>query len=165
MWPLVTALANAALAFSSVADAEPPGLAINPNISIGSCNGGRPIDVRSGMSAQTYTGTLRGEIPGEEAFGVYCTGYYVVEPHFCFVVPSSGAYLSFEITEGGGIDTTLAIANEDLEWPICDDDGGQGLLSRVNQWFEGGEYTVHLGSYGQHNSASFTLTVQAGDVW
>ena len=175
MWALLVA-ALAALPANDSSEAPLAGagelraadvrLAINPNISIGRCSGGEPIELSHGMPTRTYRGTLSGDIDGERAFGQYCTGYYRHDAQFCISVPSPGGYFTFEITDAEGADTTLAVVGDNVDWPYCDDDGaGRDLLSKLVQWYEPGEYLVYVGSFSQGVQAQFTLTASAGENW
>ena len=131
-------------------EAEPePLLAINPNISVGVCSGGTPIAGSPGMSERTVAGALFGADSAVEAFGIHCTGYYESEAHFCISIPAPGGYYNIELIDAEGIDTTIAVVGDRLPMPLCDDDSGtrgHSLLSRVNAWFDGGEYLIYVGS-------------------
>lgn len=148
------------------ASAEPPPdlLALNPNLSIGTCAGGQPIAVSAGMGMRTLAGRAVGAVTGQEVFGEYCVGHYTNAPHFCFAVPAPGGYYTFEIVDANGTDTTLAITTNE-SWPYCDDDGGNSLLSRITNWYEPGTYHVYVGTFSRGVETEFTMTVQAGEHW
>lgn len=163
-WAAIAALVAAA---TDAAPAPESLLAINPNISVGTCSGGGDaIDVSPSMGTRTFAGRFYGELHGETVFGQYCTGHYETEPSYCVSVAGPGSYYTFEITDAEGVDTTLAITGGSLEWPFCDDDGaGHDLLSKAVIWLEPGEYFVHVGSFSQGGSARYTMTVRSGEHW
>lgn len=145
-------------------------LAINPNLSVGTCTGASPIAVSNSMSERTVSGRFVAETDGYTAFENHCVGYYSQEPHFCMSVPEPGGYYMVEVMDAAGADTTLAVVGDTLDWPACDDDGGtrgHSLLSRVNQWLPAGQYFIHVGGFSQGDSAAFTLSVSShdGSVW
>lgn len=159
MWPV---WAFAVLAIHAGAEPTPPAvnqLAISPNISIGTCADGQPLNVGGG--SQQVQGRLEGRVSGEAVFGNYCTGFYEERAHYCFVVPPGGAQVSLELLSAD-VDTTLAVYNDDLEWPLCDDDGGSGLLSRIDQHFDAGTYRVHVGSFSPNQTSDFVMEVGRG---
>ncbi|MFT6395791.1 MAG: hypothetical protein ACJAYU_000533 [Bradymonadia bacterium] len=172
---MLAALTAALLSFSAAPsghDSTPTELllAINPNISIGTCTGATQIAVSNSMSERTVSGRFVGEMDGLTAFGNSCVGYYAEEAHFCMSVPEPGGYFMLEVMDAGGYDSTLAVVSDTLEWPACDDDGGtrgHSLLSRVNQWFPAGVYLIHVGAFSQGATAPFTLslTTHDGSVW
>ena len=143
---------------------EPPlaeELAFNPNIGFESCTGGlQSLSLNPTMGQRTYTGTFYGATYGYDMFGDYCTGYFQQEAQFCVTVRTAGTY-DLHVTDGDNIDTTLALIGTDDGSMVCDDDGGYGLLSRLNRYIEAGTYLLYVGSYSQGNGGSFQIDVAA----
>ena len=133
---------------------------MDPNISFGACHGGgTPIVLSLSSGPRTYTGDLEGVVPSTSVAGDYCAGFVPTEPQFCVSIPAGGGTYAFEVTEAEQIDTVLVITGGPDG--VCDDDGGNSLLSRLTYWFEAGQYQLYVGSYSQGNQAHFTLQVSA----
>ncbi len=162
MWGLFAAVIALTVSFGALPDATTGDsrVAFDPNLSVDHCQGGHPIAVTSGAFRE-FGGSFIGAREAFEAFGYDCTGYYE-QAQFCFSVTSTGELYTFEIVDAGGADTTLALVRDGADWPICDDDGGSNLLSRISQYLEPGEYLVYVGAFSQGVAGSFTLQVSRG---
>lgn len=164
---------TAALASASVAAQGPPAeplVAINPRITLRTCEGVPAIALASGGTERQYTDSFVGLQESEVAFAAGCTGFFETEPHFCIAVAPPGGYLALEVIDAQGVDATMALVGDRLGWTHCDDDSGtrgHELLPKIEVWVGPGEYTVYVGSYSRGVSATFDLAARLhdGSVW
>ncbi|MFT4704996.1 MAG: hypothetical protein ACI81R_002704 [Bradymonadia bacterium] len=134
-------------------------LAIDPNLPLRACESTESEVINFGQSAagaMQYSGAISpGDVEGTQRFGSYCVGYYADgASHFCFEVASETT-LVLELTESD-TDTTLAIRGAE-DFVQCDDDGGNGLLSRIETTLSPGQYLVHVGTFSRQVTGRFTL--------
>ena len=140
-------------------DASDERLAIDPNLPLRACDdsGGQPLLFGSlGGTAAESSGTIvPGSAEGTQLFGNYCVGYYdEAQAHFCFDITEPRTVV-LEVSQANA-DTTLAlVGGEGALW--CDDDGGDGLLSRLEVPLSPGQYVVHVGTFGREIASDFTL--------
>ena len=133
---------------------------MDPNISFGACEvDGVPIILNMNSAERILSGNLEGEISASNYSSDFCVGYLPLEPQFCISIASGGGNFIFEVTDAEQIDTVLVLVGE--EEIICDDDGGNSLLSRISYQLGAGQYQLYVGSYSQGNQAHFTLQVSA----
>lgn len=139
-------------------------VALNPNISIGSCSGaGQAIEASSGMTTVSVSGAFYGDLSANAQFShpdyYYCNGYVPPEPQLCMHVGGAGAALRVEVTASQGYDTVMVITGTNDDFLLCDDDGGYDLRSRIDHFFEPGDYLIYIGSYSQGVGGSFVVEV------
>lgn len=169
MFAFVTAALMSASAAAQGGPAEPL-VAITPQISIRTCGGDVPISLSIGAPEQRLTGSFVGTHDGDELFDAQCIGHYETEPQFCVSVPPPGGYIVLEVIDAQGVDTTMGLFGESLDWAVCDDDSGtrgHGLLSKLEFWVSAGEYDLYIGSYSSGVSATFELAARLhdGSAW
>lgn len=140
-----------------------PAGAIDPSLTLSVCQSGAPLRLPGRGGSVRVTGEMRGQIEGGELFSSYCAGHYLEEAHFCVEVRHDGTALTLELIDGGGHDTTLALVpgspGADGDDVLCDDDGGQGLLSRLEVTLDVGVYAIYVGTFGPDVSSTFALEV------
>lgn len=143
----------------------PPAEAIDPTLTLTACDSGDPIPMPLAGAVVRRNGTMHGRIDGFASFGSYCTGFYPEEAHYCLRVGQPGTAVDLELVDGGGVDTTLALVPADAAddpnvHPFCDDDGGNGLLSRLQVTLDAGVYAIYVGTFGSDVSSTFALEVR-----
>lgn len=104
---------------------------------------------------------LRGQAEGDmDAGGLGlpggCRGYFSGTPEHVITVRRDVDYLRLE-TEAEGDPTLVLVASDGSVY--CDDDGGNGLNSRIEGSFPSGTYRVFVGSYRAGQSATYRLLV------
>lgn len=134
-------------------------LAIESRLLLAGCDAELSLSLPPSGSVLRQTGRVVGTIEGMQAFGDYCTGYFVEEAFACFRVPAGGARVELEIIDGGGADTTLAIWDRS-DWLRCDDDGGSGLLSRLDVSLDAGVYYVYVGTFSRQVTSAFEVELR-----
>lgn len=134
-------------------------LAIETRLSLAGCDQGLSLALPAVGGTTSARGTVTGVSEGQQLFGSYCTGYFVDAAFACFRVPDGGARVDLEIVDGGGTDTTLAIWDAD-ELLRCDDDGGTGLLSRLDVTLDGGVYYVYVGTFSRQATSDFEIELR-----
>lgn len=87
----------------------------------------------------------------------WCTGNYTNAPS----VELSWAGGPFSLSTEGEGDTTLAVNLPSGDW-ICDDDGGEGLLSRLDLSGDAGVYDIWVGSFFSDGSEDAVLIIEDG---
>lgn len=159
---IVASLGAAAAAVAP--EADDARIAVNPNLSAGHCTlGGELVRTRPGMVAVTVAGSMTGSLAANDASpnpDFWCSGYVEPEPHYCIDVDRAGWFI-FHITQAGGVDTVLVLRDEYGVNVGCDDDGGSGLMSRMEVWLEPGNYSLFVGTYSQGYSGTYTMTIQS----
>ena len=155
-------LSALALSLLVALPAAPAG-AIDPSLTLSVCQSGAPLRLPSRGGSVRVTGEMHGQVEGGELFSGYCAGHYADEAHFCVEVRHDGTALALELTDGGGHDTTLALVpgspGAEGDDAMCDDDGGQGLLSRLEVTLDAGVYAIYVGTFGPDVSSTFALEV------
>ncbi len=134
-------------------------VAINPNLAIGDCVGGADqLSLSSGVTVER-SGTMVGSHEVQAVTGSpECYGYVPELAHYCISVPPGGGTYTIEITAAESTDTILALVSADRTFSACDDDGGNGLLSRIEARLEAGTYLLWVGTYSAQVSGSYRLT-------
>ncbi len=139
-------------------------VAVNPNLGTGACTlGGETIRVSFGMLESQVTGAMTGSLSANQdqpPSSLYCSGYVPPEPQYCVSVQRAGYYV-FHVVAGGGVDTVLVMRDAEGTNNACDDDGGTGLLSRLEVWLEPGSYSLYVGTFSQGVSATYQMNVQS----
>lgn len=85
-----------------------------------------------------------------------CRGHFSGTPEHVITVRRDLDYLRLE-TDAEGDPTLVLVAADGAVY--CDDDGGQGLNSRIEGSFPAGTYRVFVGSYRAGQSATYRLLV------
>ncbi|MGE0789809.1 MAG: hypothetical protein AB7S26_29320 [Sandaracinaceae bacterium] len=117
------------------------------------------VNVSGRVRARWLRGQAEGDIDsGSLGLPESCRGYYAGEPEHVLTVRADVDYLRLE-TEASGDPTLMLVADDGSVY--CDDDGGDGLNSRIEGSFPPGEYRVYVGSYQPGTSATYRLLVTA----
>lgn len=87
-----------------------------------------------------------------------CRGFYAGNPEHVLRVRGDVDYLRLE-TDADGDPTLMLVAEDGAVY--CDDDGGEGLNSRIEGSFPPGTYRVYVGSYQPNRSDSYRLLITA----
>jgi len=87
-----------------------------------------------------------------------CRGYYAGTPEHVLDVPRDVEYLRLE-TDSTGDPTLMLVAADGTVY--CDDDGGEGLNSRIEGSFPPGQYRVYVGSYQSGTSHRYRLLISS----
>ncbi len=87
----------------------------------------------------------------------WCPGNYTNAPS----VELSWAGSPFSVSTQADGDTTLAVNLPNGDW-ICDDDGGEGLLSRLDLSGEPGVYDIWVGSFFSDGPEDAVLIIEDG---
>lgn len=87
-----------------------------------------------------------------------CRGFYAGTPEHVIRIRRDVDYLRLETSADG--DPTLMLVAEDGA-VYCDDDGGDGLNSRIEGSFPPGTYRVYVGSYQPGRSTPYRLLLSA----
>ncbi|MBN1965527.1 MAG: PPC domain-containing protein, partial [Anaerolineae bacterium] len=99
--------------------------------------------------------------PGQTINGTHMAG---VEDRWTFTAQAGDV---FSIALYGSFDTTMTIYHPDGSESDYNDDGGPGLNSMFTGWMatESGTYTIGVGSFGNDDSGTYSLTLAYGDVY
>lgn len=106
---------------------------------------------------------VEGEFFGRQAASALnpsCVGYIDDVPSFEFdVVGSEPVDTLIRLTEAAGIDAVLFVEGPDGSY--CIDDGGDGLLPRMEETLAPGRYVAYAGAYTQNQGARFKAEVSS----
>jgi hypothetical protein len=131
--------------------AKPPAndtCAAPESITIPSVDGQVLVDNTTAIANDDYTGSCAGNGP---------------DLVYTFTVEQAGDFL-FETVAGEGNfnDTTLylrTICDDDTSQVACDDDSGEGLLSKIQTPLEPGQYYLFMDGSLAASAGSFTLSI------
>ncbi len=117
------------------------------------------VRVGGRIRARWVQGQAEGDIDsGSLGLPASCRGYYAGTPEHLLRVTGDVDYLRLETDAQG--DPTLMLVAEDGS-VYCDDDGGEGLNSRIEGSFPPGTYRVYVGSYQPRTSATYRMLISA----
>ncbi|MBX3273906.1 MAG: hypothetical protein KF729_26845 [Sandaracinaceae bacterium] len=117
------------------------------------------IDVDGRVRTRWLDGQAEGDIDSTSiGLPASCRGFYAGTPEHLLQVRRGVDYLRLE-TDAEGDPTLMLVASDGAVY--CDDDGGEGLNSRIEGSFPPGTYRVYVGSYRAGESARYRLLVSA----
>ena len=113
--------------------------------------------VRRGVRPRWLNGQAEGRVDAAQlGLPESCRGFFAGTPEHVIEVSRDMDYLRLE-TDSDEDPTLVVVASDGAVY--CDDDGGEGLNSRIEGSFPSGTYRVFVGSYRQGTSATYRLLV------
>lgn len=130
-------------------------LQVAPRARVRARFGATRVSARS--RARWLEGQAEGNMPGTQ-MGIpgSCRGYFSGSPEHVLTVPRGLDFLRLE-TDGQGDPTLVVVASDGSVY--CDDDGGEGLNSRIEGSFPAGTYRIYVGSYRANEAVPYRLLV------
>lgn len=114
-----------------------------------------------GSEARATPHIVEGEFIGRQAASALnpaCVGFIDEDPSFEFEITGDEQVATLiKVTEAAGIDAVLFIEGPDGSY--CADDGGDGLLPRLDETLAPGRYVAYVGSYTQYQGARYKAEV------
>ncbi|HJL18916.1 MAG TPA: hypothetical protein RMH99_24850 [Sandaracinaceae bacterium LLY-WYZ-13_1] len=115
------------------------------------------VRVGPGLGGRWLRGQAEGRVSADRlGLPRACRGYYAGSPEHVLRVRRGVSYLRLE-TDSQDDPTLVVVASDGSVW--CDDDGGEGLNSRIEGTFPAGTYRIFVGSYRPRSSARYRLLV------